>query len=164
MTGLLLITAIWVPFMIAFLDDNLGIFVDIFNYFIDFFFAADIVITFLQSYEHVNGREECQLKKIALNYFSGWFFFDLTASIPPQLFESSNSSESTRLTKLSRLPRLYRLTKILRLIKLLRTLKYNKQVSKIVKTLNLTSGRTRVLKSVLVSMLLVHLISCFWFM
>lgn len=47
MTGLLLITAIWFPFMIAFLDDNLGIFVDIFNYLIDFCFAADIVITFL---------------------------------------------------------------------------------------------------------------------
>ena len=47
MTGLLLITAIWVPFAIAFLDDDLGILVEIGNYFIDFCFAADIVITFL---------------------------------------------------------------------------------------------------------------------
>lgn len=160
-TSLLLYTSLWVPFQIAFIDEEDSVMNGMTNTLVDLCFAIDIIITFFSSYESHLGREETRLRFIAINYLSGWFFIDLLATIPTHYFETENSG---RLTKLGRLPRLYRLTKILRLIKVLKTLTYNKAVSSIFNKFNLTSGRTRILKSVLLSGFLVHIIACFWFM
>lgn len=135
------------------------------NYMIDLCFFMDLIVTFLSSYEDVNGHEETRLKYIAINYLTGWFVVDLLATIPTQVFEvDGEQSDTNRLARLGRLPRLYRLTKILRLVKVFKSLTYNRAFNKMTGKINLTSGRTRILKSVLVAFFLVHIIACFWFM
>lgn len=67
------------------------------------------------------------------------------------------------MTKLGRLPRLYRLTKILRLVKVLKSLTYNKYLNLVFMRFNLTGGRIRILKSVLLAGFLVHIMACLWF-
>ena len=79
---LLLYTSLWVPYQIAFIDDTDSVVNDVINIVVDVCFAADIIITFLSSYETHLGREETRLKIIARNYLTGWFLIDLLATIP----------------------------------------------------------------------------------
>jgi hypothetical protein len=160
----LLYTSILVPVQIAFVDnsDQIMAYV-VLNDLTDVVFGLDLLITFISSYETQAGLEECRFKQIALNYLAGWFFIDLLATLPTQLFQVDDTGQN-RLARLGRLPRLYRLTKILRLIKVLKSLTYNRHVSKIMNRINLTSGRMRIAKSVLLAAFCVHIIACFWFM
>lgn len=47
---------------------------------------------------------------------------------------------------------------------MLKSLTYNKFISKVLNRINLTPGRTRIAKSVLLAAFSVHIIACFWFM
>lgn len=50
---------------------------------IDFCFLTDIVLTFFSSYsDSVTNDEVTNLRKIAVNYLKGWFFFDVASLIP----------------------------------------------------------------------------------
>ena len=65
--------------------------------------------------------------------------------------------------RLARVPRLYRLLRILRLFKLMRVFKYQRTF-KSVKITKMNAGVSRMLKTMAVVFLLVHLMSCFWFL
>ena len=78
-------TSTVVPFQVAFVDiDSFSTIV--FNYIVDFLFGVDIIINFLSAYELANTRYEMKLSKIAKNYIKTWFFFDLIATLPTQVF------------------------------------------------------------------------------
>ena len=49
---------------------------------IDIVFGTDIFINFISAYERIDGVIEYRFKKIALHYLAGFFFIDLTASLP----------------------------------------------------------------------------------
>ena len=63
-----------------------GDFAVIINYLIDVLFGLDIFVNFLSAYETENNKTEIRLKAIAKNYLSGWFFLDLIATFPTQVF------------------------------------------------------------------------------
>ncbi|CDW85707.1 UNKNOWN [Stylonychia lemnae] len=62
------------------------------------------------------------------------------------------------------LPRLYKLLRILRLMKMFRLLKYNRNVKKMMEKLRINPGYLKLIKVSATVLLLVHLVSCFYFM
>ena len=74
------------PYIQAFEDDVVKTaatkFFDGFDIFVDCVFICDICLNFFSAYERPNGATEYRLKKIALNYITGFFLIDLVATIP----------------------------------------------------------------------------------
>ena len=53
---------------------------------IDVIFGLDIVINFLTAYERSDGEVEYRVKRIAINYITGFFWIDLLSTFPFYLF------------------------------------------------------------------------------
>ena len=125
MIFLLFYVASWVPVAICFQESNTTDILtagEVFDIIVDVLFFMDILINFLSSYEDpVSGLPVISIKKIALNYLTGWFILDILAVLPVGLVEKAFSGgENLKLARLARLPRLYRLIRILRMVKMLR--------------------------------------------
>jgi len=82
---LLIYTATFLPIRTAFIDvDPPGLFET--EIIIDVLFFMDVFINFCSAYIDKNtGFIEAGFKKIAHNYCTSWFLFDITACIPFQL-------------------------------------------------------------------------------
>lgn len=171
---LLLYTCTIVPFSLAYLEESVteNLPTKIFDTFTDTLFMCDIVITFISAYEVPGGLPEVSLRKIVKQYVSTWFFVDLIATMPTDLFseqilgQSGQDSQSgtNKLARLARLPRLYRLFKILRLIKIFKIIKFGKSIKKVFKSFSLNQSRTRMIQSLAIALFCVHVVGCFWFM
>lgn len=85
MIFLLFYTATFVPFRTAFIDDVSKEF-EYFEYVVDFLFLMDLFINFVSAYVDADRKKETRVKIIAINYIKTWFFLDLLACIPFQLF------------------------------------------------------------------------------
>ena len=86
---LLAYTATIAPFRIAFYENSQNgwsQFFDVFDTCVDIIFGLDIVVNFVSAYEKIDGRFEYSIKKIAVNYITGFFAIDFVATIPIQLF------------------------------------------------------------------------------
>ncbi len=79
--ALLLYTALYVPYKIAFLDDT-GIFMFYFELCVDFLFICDIFVNFISAYELSDNLIEVRIGYIFLSYGRSWFLLDLGASVP----------------------------------------------------------------------------------
>mmetsp|Transcript_35969 Transcript_35969/g.32354 ORF Transcript_35969/g.32354 Transcript_35969/m.32354 type:complete len:181 (+) Transcript_35969:503-1045(+) len=122
----LLYTAIFIPYQLAFLEDDI-LWVNILSYISDIIWALDIILNFLFAYEDKDDNLVYSHKKIALNYVTGWFIIDLLSVFPFEwVFNTSSSYNS--LVRLSRLPKL---TKFVRLTKFARMLKFMRKENKI---------------------------------
>lgn len=82
---LLVYTSIYVPFEIAFYEEDFSLSKMIFNITIDTIFFCDIIINFISAYETNGGRDETRWKKIATAYLTTWFIIDVAATIPTDL-------------------------------------------------------------------------------
>jgi hypothetical protein len=81
------------------------------------------MINFFSAYQKKDGTYEYGIKKIALNYLSGFFIIDLIATLPYQYMISTKNSENNlkseaSLLRITRLYRIVRLAKIIRIIKI----------------------------------------------
>lgn len=126
MIFLLIYVATYVPFSICFNDSSPDDPIsgeEILDMCVDGLFLIDIFINFISAYEDPNtGLPVISLKKISINYITGWLALDLLAVMPVQLIEQmlSGGGQQIKLARLARLPRLYRLIRILRMLKMLR--------------------------------------------
>ncbi len=75
-TSLLLYTASYVPYRIAFIDENPNYMIAIDTLF-DFIFFTDIIICFFSAYETKKLGIEVRHREIAINYLKTWFFLDI---------------------------------------------------------------------------------------
>ena len=105
------------------------------NYFIDFSFLADIILTFMTSYyNEENNTHVCTHKAIAISYLKSWFFFDVLSILPMELILSSLSnsrgSHINSIAKFSRIGRLYKLWRLVRMTKLMRLIKSKNKIRK----------------------------------
>ena len=108
---------------------------------------------------------EVRLKYIVREYLSGWFWLDLVATFPTQIFlEESQDTGVNKLARLARLPRLYRLFRVLRIFKILKLIKYNKKFQQWFGYLNLGATQTKMVKLGLFGIFLIHLFACIWFL
>jgi len=78
---LLIYTAIFVPYKIAFIEDE-SLAQLVIDAVVDILFGLDIVINFLSARETSSGKLITDHKKIAKAYLSGWFWLDLLACFP----------------------------------------------------------------------------------
>ena len=157
-------TFIIVPFRIAFLsnyDDTTEW--NTIDWVTDVIFFVDIVVNFFSAYYDFEDELVFSRKKIAYNYISGWFFFDLVGVFPfNRIFDTNRYGNLVRVSRLPRLYKLLRLTKLLRLSKLVK--ERSKILRKIIDILKISSGFERIFVSFLSVFLFCHMAACFWFM
>ena len=119
---MLLYTALVMPVRIFFFDTpSLGW--TIIERTIDALFWLDMLINFISAYVDENDNVVTDIKLIIKKYITGWFFFDLIACFPFELFTNSAGSilgQYNAVLRLLRLPRLYRLVKVGKLFGALR--------------------------------------------
>lgn len=161
-------TAIIVPYRTAFVDETTTgwFYLEIF---LDALFVVDLFVNFMSAVEINDEEVDIRFKAIAKNYMKGWFFLDLLACLPFQLLElvvsqGQSSGGYNKLLRLLRLPRLYRLLRILRLFKMSKLFKKNASFQRMIKIIKMNAGVTKLIKVAVSTLLLVHLMTCFWFL
>ena len=161
---LLAYTSTVVPYQVAFVDVDSD-FSTFLNYLVDVLFGLDIIVNFFSAYETKNHRTEIHLGKIVKNYLTGWFFLDLVATFPTQVFLNTQSNSGVnKLARLARIPRLYRLFRVLRIFKIFKLFKYNKKFQQWFGYLNLGATASKMLKLLMLGAFLIHLFSCLWYL
>jgi len=107
-----------------------------FDSLVEYFFYTDFAFNFLQEYKDTDTHEYIrEIKRIALNYFAGWFAVDFVSIFPFDVFFSEGAvdgetgsnigggidNSTTKLVRLARLPRLIKLIDIQRFSKVLKS-------------------------------------------
>lgn len=168
MMVLMLYVAIWVPFSICMLpvaEEEEISFATALDYFVDFLFLIDMILMFFSAYDDpTTGLQVVRPKLIAQNYISGWFFIDVIALLPIDLMEQVFSNGSLKLARLARLPRLYRLFRMLRMIKMLRVFRRSSEFKDWFNSLDISLTAIRILKMWCLTLFLMHLMSCIWYL
>ena len=90
--------------------DAISKFWDFFDVLVDIVFTVDIFINFISAYEYADGGYEYSLKRIAINYITGFFFLDFIATFPFNLvFTAGAGGNGDGRTKPNNFLRLIRL-------------------------------------------------------
>ena len=109
-----------IPFDLAFDWWNMSPGVYVFGYILDAWFAVDILMNFRTGFTH-DGHVIMQPSKIAQHYFAFWFWIDIIASIPFEIFMSGVENKSQRkaikMTKYFKIPRLMRMGRVLKYLR-----------------------------------------------
>lgn len=151
--------AIISPFMLAFHDEVVWDSYFTIDVLIDFFFLADLFLTFSSAYYNEENQLVHSRKEIAWNYAKGWLVLDSFSSMPfglIQAFLITNQSDTSRLFRLSRIPKLMRLS---RLIKMMKNLNYFESIDFIISVNQRVIRFIRVLTGIGVSL---HVAGCLW--
>ena len=160
---LLLYTATVTPYQVCFVEEEDDTWF-IIGSIIDGLFFIDIIINFHSAYTDLDGKLIIDKKLIMKNYLKTWFFIDIISCVPFQVIfqDEDGNSNHNKLIKLVRVPKLYRLIRVLRLLKMARL--FNKSTTKkIIKILQIDWNFLRLLKFGASTMILAHIVSCFWF-
>lgn len=142
----------------------------------DIIFIFDMVLNFFTPYYDAEEELVKNLTLIASNYFFGFFWADLVASIPGSLIMiiiNSISSSSIANHKLSSLNKATRLTKIYRMVRFTKIFKmykisdenaFKKSLIKLplIEELNISSSMQRLSKLFVSFLVASHMITCIW--
>lgn len=152
---LLVVTIVYVPMEISFLDGQSSPAMENFMLAADCVFLSDIAITFNTAY-HNRRRLVVNRKQIACNYLRGMLFFDLLASFPLDFFSFSVKSKSLlRYIRVFRLLRLFRATRFQAIMK--RLTGSNEQTGhRVAVAISRLSGAFMLL------LLFTHFVACLW--
>eukprot|EP00347_Sterkiella_histriomuscorum_P004721 403359363 len=162
---LLVYTALFMPFKVAFVDQD-TVLSTIIDWVVDSLFFFDILITFFTGYEETDGSFQYKLKSIAKNYIQTSFIIDLIACFPFQVFagEMPSGGSYQKLLRLLRIPRLFKLLRIIKVLKQIKFLRENKTFGKIMKKLSMNTAIVRMVQGMVASVIITHLFACFWFL
>ena len=185
---LLIYTATYMPYKTCFIYEPSQA-SEIVDTIVDALFTFDILVNFLSAIELSDGTLEYRPRKIAANYIKTWFFFDLIAVLPVQLFinllpaqdaetmeivdeegniqtmiVTSNDADYNQLVRLVRLPRLYRMVRILRVIKIIKVARRNRVLQRITRALKMKAAIMRMIQGLISAVLVTHIFACFWFL
>jgi hypothetical protein len=130
---------------------------------VDVCFLLDIIIIFNKTIFDENFQIVTDRKIIAANYIKGWFFVDVIAIIPFDIFfGGSDLNQAIRIAKIGRMYKLIRLTRLIRVLKIIKEkskfLRYIQELFKI------SIGLQRLLGFLLAFFILIHICSCLWIM
>jgi hypothetical protein len=161
---LLMYTAIFVPFKLAFLDVT-SVEIVLADYITDFLFAADLVLNFFYAFYDENHYLITDRKNIASRYLRTSFIFDLVVCMPFQLIEpNSDSNQYNGLLRLLKLPRFYKIFRIFKLLKMIRSFgALNPSIEKFLFRLVAKAGTLRLVQLLFTLLLSVHIFGCLWF-
>ena len=89
--SLLLYTATIMPYRVAFFEElNPSLGLRIFDATVDILFALDMIVNFISAYEDAEMKVIIDPWKIAKQYMKFWFWADMFACIPFQMFIGSS--------------------------------------------------------------------------
>jgi hypothetical protein len=140
---------------------------------VDLIFLADIFITFMSPSERIDGSYETNYKKLARNYFFGFFVIDCWAVFPTQFFEVFGAPEAPTgldiigshfLLEQTRKAALYKLIRVLRVFKLIKLLKYYSRLNKMISKLNINRSTIRIMNIMILALFMVHIFACFFYL
>ncbi|CAD8155968.1 unnamed protein product [Paramecium pentaurelia] len=148
---------IYIPMALSFsIDSQIGM--EIVNNIMDVFFVIDIILNFRLAY-YENGKLECRIKHIALNYLKLWFWIDVIAVLPFDLLIGSDSNQSTQILKF------VRLFKFVKIVRLLRVLKLGRILIKIEETFSIEQTLQAIIQFFKIAAMILciaHWIACIW--
>lgn len=159
--GLLVVySATLTPYHIGFAV-NLSTYERYLDYTLDSIFAIDVVLNFFTGY-HDGELCVCKLRKISWRYVRSWFLIDAVSVYPFELFVAfasrgrgkTSSFTSLKLLRTARLSRLLKMMRLLRLRRAFRTTQHDSVNVYVLQTV----------KSLIVIVFIIHLISCAWYM
>jgi CRP-like cAMP-binding protein len=165
---LLIYTATFMPFRIAFMDGDK---IDGWWYFdniVDLLFFSDVVINCICGYYDAYENLVTSKRKIFVYYLKSWLIPDIISCIPVGLLQLFNQDEQSggnnaKLLRLVRLPRLYRLIRITRIIKALNKIQTSEFMEKIQDFMSVKQSAMRLISSFCTIFILLHIIACFWY-
>ncbi|MFT5375778.1 MAG: hypothetical protein ACI906_002605 [Candidatus Latescibacterota bacterium] len=140
-----------IPFQIAFQHHVLGAGT---VYLIDLFFLVDIGLNFFTSYRY-QGEEITEARETSTRYLKTYFAVDLIANLPVDALFLSVPDTQIHGIALVLVLRLFRLLRIVRLFVILRRWEMQYWIN---------PGYLRIAKFTAVAVLLIHWISCAWFL
>jgi len=150
---LILASCILIPFQIAFRHVVLKLGSDII-YLIDFFFLIDILLNFLTSYRY-QGTEITDKNKTASHYLKTFFVLDLLANFPIDAILIGSQDILVYNISLVLIFRIFRLLRVVRLFVIFRRWEQKSWTN---------SGLLRIAKFLTIIMLLIHWVSCAWYL
>lgn len=163
---LMFYTVIFMPYFIAFIDEEYTSW-KILENIVDFSFLFDVILTFNIAYYDTSIKENELIfdrKKIAFNYLKGWFFLDLTSSIPFSILLEGNLKITNSILKFTKLPKIYRLVKVLRMVKMAKFFKNMNLYKKLINYLNINWGMSELFYFLLSTIIFSHLFGCLWYL
>ena len=113
---------------------------------------------FLSAYNNKDQTLVTDLKSIAKHYILDWFFFDLISGIPFSFFMGNDQANAGAVAKLAKAPRLYKITKLAKLFRIVKVVKKKKMF----KSTNTMPGTSRFISSLLITITIIHIVSCLW--
>lgn len=139
--------------------------IEYFNYFVEFIFWADFVLTFVQAYRHKETQEVItDNKKIAINYFIGWFSIDFVSIFPFEIFlQDAGSAQVAKLARLARMPRLSKLINVARFKNILKAFEKKKTDNTTLLNMYMTLFYYNVFRLLLLAFIITYFLGCFWY-
>ena len=120
---ILIFSCLITPYRIAFIHIESRQW-QIVNYFVDICFALDMIIIFNTALFDEYYRLIQSRKRIAKDYIRTWFFIDLVAIIPFDLFfMNSSKTDINKIARITRIGRLYKLVKLMKLVRIIKVFK-----------------------------------------
>ena len=94
-------------------------------------------------------------------YLTSWFILDLVTVVPFELLV--NTSSVNRLARFARIGKLYKIIRMMKMVRLIKVAKVRNQLVKnLQEILKIQEGIERLIFLMMVFLILVHVISCFW--
>ena len=149
---------LYVPYEVSFVEKDRAYFK--FDIFVLAWYSCEMALDFCTAYEDdVTKQLVVDPRKIRWNYVRGFFLVDLVATFPFELLLLLRYHHSDRGVDFSRAGRYF---KAFKLLKLLRVIHLDVAMRRVMKQLRIYPGVDRIAQMGLLSLVLAHLVACFW--
>ena len=149
---------LYVPYEVSFVEKDRAYFK--FDVFVLAWYACEMALDFCTAYEDdVTKQLVVDPRRIRWNYVRGFFLVDLVATFPFELLLLLRYHHSDRGVDFSRAGRYF---KAFKMLKLLRVIHLDVAMRRVMKQLGIYPGVDRIAQMGLLSLVLAHLVACFW--
>lgn len=164
----ILYTAIVFPYTMAFYDRTDSVFT-IFDLLVDICFVLDVFVNLNLAYFDEDFELVTSRKRIFKRYLRSWFISDVLSCLPIATSDlwlgmEAEEGQYSELLRFLRLPRIYRLAKIIRILDSSSPAGQNRLLERCKDVLKLNHGSVKLLTTVLMIGIAIHLAACFWFL
>lgn len=157
---LLVYTLIVTPYEIALIDSGV-LELYIFDFVINFCFFIDLLVNSITAYYDKAKNLVHDRRQILLHYMRTWFFFDLAACLPVQLFVDNYGTYNS-LARITRVQKVYKILRVVRLIRVIKIFKNTEQKKYTNLVLKVSIEVKRLVLLIMFLALFMHIIACFW--
>lgn len=159
----------YLPLSLTFLLDGVPLHLYLIDKAIDIFFVVDIVLTFFTVIVD-NHDIETDKKKIAKNYFKGWFVPDVLSVMPTEeilsIFTGESTTDFSKIGRTLKAIRFIRFARMAKFLKLFKNFNFNDNQNIFASAMHAAFGNSiivTVLPNFLVMLTLSHFFCCIWY-